>query len=101
MSLNYIFAMLNYFHRLRRWSAKLLIAGFVAMCAVVLMARIQLTAGAAELSGKKDEAASRTAFLEVYKVLMHPRCMNCHPSGNRPLQRDDGHVHTMNVKRGR
>jgi mono/diheme cytochrome c family protein len=52
---------------------------------------------------KKDEAAYKTsqqAFLEVYKVLMSPRCMNCHPSGDVPLQGDDSHLHTMNVQRG-
>jgi mono/diheme cytochrome c family protein len=48
----------------------------------------------------KDDAGARTAFLEVYKVLMHPRCMNCHPSGDSPLQGDDSHVHMQNVKRG-
>jgi hypothetical protein len=50
--------------------------------------------------GQKDEAGSRAAFLEAYKVLMHPRCMNCHPSGDVPLQGDDSHLHTMNVQRG-
>jgi hypothetical protein len=49
----------------------------------------------------KDEAASRAAFLEVYKVLMHPRCMNCHPSGDAPLQGDDSHAHIQNVQRGK
>ena len=34
------------------------------------------------------------------QVLMHPRCMNCHPSGESPLQGDDSHVHMQNVKRG-
>ena len=47
-----------------------------------------------------DVAASRAAFLDVYKVLMHPRCLNCHPNGDRPLQGDDSHVHAQNVKRG-
>jgi hypothetical protein len=28
---------------------------------------------------------------------MSARCMNCHPSGNAPLQGDDSHIHTMNV----
>jgi hypothetical protein len=55
---------------------------------------------AAESENKKDTAVSRAAFLEVYKVLMSPRCMNCHPNGDRPLQGDDSHLHTMNVKRG-
>lgn len=47
-----------------------------------------------------DAAASHSAFLEVYKVLMHPRCMNCHPSGEAPLQGDDSHPHVQNVQRG-
>lgn len=42
----------------------------------------------------------REAFLAAYKVLMHPRCMNCHPSGDVPLQGDDSHLHAQNVQRG-
>src|SRR5262245_33732349 len=49
---------------------------------------------------EKDDAAARAAFQDVYKVLMHPRCMNCHPVGNAPLQGDDSHVHAQNVQRG-
>jgi hypothetical protein len=48
----------------------------------------------------KDDVGARAAFLDVYKVLMHPRCMNCHPSGEVPLQGDDSHPHLQNVKRG-
>ncbi|MDG3004596.1 hypothetical protein [Paludisphaera mucosa] len=48
----------------------------------------------------RDDAGSKAAFLEAYKVLMHPRCMNCHPAGDQPLQGDDSHVHAQNVKRG-
>ena len=47
-----------------------------------------------------DSAVSAKAFMQVYKVLMSPRCMNCHPSGNVPLQGDDSHLHTMSPKRG-
>ena len=32
---------------------------------------------------------------------MHPRCMNCHPAGDQPLQGDDSHIHTQNVQRGK
>ena len=49
---------------------------------------------------RRRRAASRAAFLEVYKVLMHPRCMNCHPTGDVPLQGDDSHLHAQNVQRG-
>jgi mono/diheme cytochrome c family protein len=50
---------------------------------------------------EKDSIASVQAFMQVYKVLMSPRCMNCHPAGNKPLQGDDSHVHIMNVQRGK
>lgn len=48
----------------------------------------------------KDSVASVAAFKKVYRVLMSPRCMNCHPSGDIPLQGDDSHLHTMNPQRG-
>ena len=49
----------------------------------------------------KDSIASVTAFMEVYKVLMSPRCMNCHPAGDVPLQGDDSHLHRMFPQRGK
>lgn len=45
-------------------------------------------------------AASKAAFVATYEVFMHPRCMNCHPSGDAPLQGDDSHPHAQNVRRG-
>jgi mono/diheme cytochrome c family protein len=48
----------------------------------------------------KDSIGSQKAFLAAYKVLMSPRCMNCHPKGDVPLQGDDSHLHTQGVKRG-
>ena len=56
--------------------------------------------GTVNYADKKDSVASAKAFLNVYKVLMSPRCMNCHPAGEAPLQGDDSHVHTMDVVRG-
>ncbi len=49
----------------------------------------------------KDSVESVAAFNQVYKVLMSPRCMNCHPAGDVPLQGDDSHLHAMLPKRGR
>lgn len=40
------------------------------------------------------------AWETVYRVLQHPRCANCHPSGDVPLQGDDGRLHAQNVRRG-
>ncbi|HVO66354.1 MAG TPA: hypothetical protein VMT12_07725 [Syntrophales bacterium] len=48
----------------------------------------------------KSDAAARNAFLQVADVFVHPRCKNCHPAGEAPLQGDEGLVHSMNVKRG-
>lgn len=52
------------------------------------------------LGKAKDSILSKKAFQEVYKVLMSPRCMNCHPSGDVPLVGDDNHQHAQRVKRG-
>ena len=49
---------------------------------------------------KKDSVASVKAFMEVYKVLMSPRCMNCHPSGDVPLTGDDNQLHNLSPQRG-
>lgn len=49
---------------------------------------------------EKDRIASVRAFMKVYEVLQHPRCMNCHPSGDIPLQGEDSHLHAMLPKRG-
>jgi hypothetical protein len=54
----------------------------------------------ADRENTKDSVASVKAFNEVYKVLMSPRCVNCHPSGDVPLQGDDSHLHAMLPKRG-
>ena len=47
-----------------------------------------------------DEARSVALFEEVGKVLQHPRCLNCHPVGNQPLQGEDMVLHNPPVHRG-
>ena len=47
-----------------------------------------------------DQTAGLAAWNVVYRVLQHPRCANCHPSGDVPLQGDDGRPHAQNVQRG-
>ena len=49
----------------------------------------------------KDSLESVRAFMDVYKVLMSPRCMNCHPAGDVPLQGDNSQLHTMLPRRGK
>jgi hypothetical protein len=77
-----------------------------APCALAIVGSIAVLALlpcalAAQTAEKPDAAASRAAFLQVYRVLTSPRCQNCHPAGDAPLQGDDSHVHLQNVKRGK
>jgi hypothetical protein len=57
---------------------------------------------AACTSARADDgrtAAGKAGFLTLYKVLQHPRCLNCHPSGDAPLQDDDSRPHGMDISR--
>jgi hypothetical protein len=52
-------------------------------------------------AGITDRAErSRALFSEAGKVIEHPRCLNCHPAGERPTQGNDGHPHSPLVVRG-
>ena len=39
------------------------------------------------------DARSAAIFTELGKVLSHPRCVNCHPAGDRPHQANEGRLH--------
>ncbi len=85
---------------IRRWIVASVCAAAVL---IALAASVRVRAGVASNAApdaKPDAEASRAAFLQVYRVLTSPRCQNCHPAGDAPLQGDDSHVHTQNVKRG-
>ena len=45
-------------------------------------------------------ARSAALFTETGKVLAHPRCVNCHPAGDRPRQGDVQRLHQPPVARG-
>ena len=52
-------------------------------------------------SGIADQHERSVAlFMEAGKVLQNPRCVNCHPAGDRPLQGNDEHLHEPPVRRG-
>jgi hypothetical protein len=51
-------------------------------------------------AGISDPATRSAAlFVEAGKVLQHPRCLNCHPDGDRPSQ-GTGYPHQPAVQRG-
>jgi hypothetical protein len=48
----------------------------------------------------RDPEISAAAFKSILPILHHPRCMNCHSSGDFPRQGDDSHRHSMDIRRG-
>ncbi len=75
--------------------ARTVLPGIVILAAVV---GFSTTYGYAQ--AKDNPAVAKAAFLKAFKVFMNPRCVNCHPRGDRPLQGDDSHPHAMHVMRG-
>jgi hypothetical protein len=66
------------------------------LCNRIIDARSVQQATAPEI----NRAKAITAFNAAYSVFTHPRCLNCHPAGNAPLQGDDSHPHFDRVQRG-
>jgi mono/diheme cytochrome c family protein len=51
-------------------------------------------------AGASSRPAGLAAWQQVYSVLTHPRCVNCHTATDYPQQGDDRHRHFANVVRG-
>jgi len=97
--------------RIEQRTARFLSGGAMALAAVGLAAWLVPHPAVAQGGGSLrppsafagiTDAGQRSAalFVEAGKVLQHPRCINCHPSGDRPLQGEDGRPHQPWVRRG-
>ena len=69
-----------------------------AQLAIGIVLALVATAAAGPLPETKISAGKR-AFADVARVLQSPRCRNCHPVGDAPLQTDVGRPHRMNITR--
>ncbi|MHB1177192.1 MAG: hypothetical protein ACYCZO_02565 [Daejeonella sp.] len=83
-----------------------IITGIVIITSVVILRSFgessETATGAVQKTfDNTDSIESVNAFKDVYAVLMSPRCMNCHPAGDVPLQGDDSHLHPMLPRRGK
>ncbi len=67
--------------------------------ALALLVVLLVGAGPETPATPEQTAAGKAAFLEVYRVLLSPRCVNCHPAGDGPLQTDASQPHIMEVSR--
>lgn len=90
----------TYFDQLLHKKSAWLLLVVVLVSFIASSFKNEASLAAAKEHALKDSMLSKKAFGEVYKVLMSPRCMNCHPSGDVPLQGDESTLHTQNVKRG-
>lgn len=76
----------------------------VFLCFLALQQWSTPAGNAAQEATARSSASSRaeglTAWAQVYSVLTHPRCINCHTATNYPQQGDDRRRHFANVVRG-
>lgn len=76
----------------------ILFVGIILGAAVIWSAMTPTTQSAPDPEAAVTE--SREAFDAMMSVIMHPRCMNCHPSDDRPRQGMEGRIHYFGVQRG-
>lgn len=73
----------------------------LSLLAAIMVAGVALPqSGAVEANATAPEEAPAAAFDQVMAVITHKRCMNCHPSDDRPRQGEDSHLHNFGVQRG-
>ncbi|HEX5932038.1 MAG TPA: Isoquinoline 1-oxidoreductase subunit [Methyloceanibacter sp.] len=84
-----------------------LAAAFFAVLTIAVVCAEQPSAERQALKPPEDFAQiadqnerSLALFGEAAKVITHPRCVNCHPAGDRPSQGEDSHPHLPLVVRG-
>lgn len=97
---------------MRRWrlgwnefSALLGAAGALALCACSHSSgeagpASPVAANSAPSATAAAPKGPEAAFERVRAVLQDPRCQNCHPPGQAPLQGDEGRPHDQDVLRG-
>jgi hypothetical protein len=80
-----------------------LLSGTLAVACSAAMAQAptpQALQSPSAFQGIGDQAQrSRAIFAELGKVLTHPRCMNCHPAGDQPLQGAEHRIHYPPARR--
>src|SRR5687768_7582662 len=59
---------------------------------------LQLQAVAAQAADTRRE--SEQHYLQMHKVLSHPRCVNCHPKDDSPRQGEQARIHVPPIVRG-
>lgn len=80
---------------------ELAVVSLLLASALLMLSKLALEKnGFAYAQTQEGSAYSARAFLAASQVLLHPRCVNCHPGGDHPLVGDQSHPHPMNIERG-
>lgn len=82
---------------------KFLIATCILCCITLLSKALHSTdykTSATKNSEELEIIISDDPFDKMMAVIMHKRCINCHPSGDQPRQGEDSHLHYFDVARG-
>lgn len=54
----------------------------------------------AQSATPQERAEGEALFMQMHRVLVHPRCLNCHPRGDSPKQGDLRQIHNPPITRG-
>lgn len=66
----------------------------------VLLPIVLISVASVARTAPPTRSEGLAAWQQVYSVLTHPRCINCHTAGDYPQQGEDRHRHLFNVVRG-
>ena len=83
--------------------ARAILLGFIVCCVLSIFTLADPVGKENSQISKADSrvrADGLAAWQQIYSVLTHPRCINCHTATNFPEQGDDRHRHFANVVRG-
>ncbi len=81
------------------------IIGFAILALILTMSQaVQSSNNIGQNKARNKEEVeviiSDKPFDKMMAVLLHKRCVNCHPDGDIPLQGEDSHLHHFDIERG-
>src|SRR5256886_17187220 len=81
-------------------AAAILLAGGISSMVISAVVGCQHSAAKSTAVASASRAEGLAAWEQVYSVLTHPRCINCHTATDSPQQGDGRQRHFANVVRG-
>jgi len=72
----------------------------VLRCTLLTVLLLCAFGASAQPKSQPSRAEGEALFMEMHRVLTHPRCLNCHPVGDSPKQGDMRQIHAPPITRG-